>query len=174
MFLDASLTFNSAYGTPQAITATANSAGVIDVTGAGVGNLPRMIGGYPNLSNVLGLDIGSGDGVADPYVVFSVTTAGTGTGTVTFTLEAAPDNGAGSPGTYTVIGSSGPFVGTALTLGTQVSINIPSDPAIAQPRFYQVVYTVAGTATVSVLAAITLNAPNSLKGTQMQNNYQAV
>lgn len=173
MFLDATLTFNSALGTPQAITATANSASVIDVTGAGSGNLPRMIGGYPNLNNDLGLDIGSGDGVADPYVVINVTTAGTGTGTVTFTLEAAPDNGSGSPGTYTVLSSSQAFVGTALVAGTQIAINIPTDPAIAQPRFYQLVYTVSGTATVSVLAAITLNAQNSLKGIQYNSNFVA-
>lgn len=174
MFLDASLNFNSAFGVPQAITATANSAGIVDVTGAGVGNVPRMVGGYPQLSNDLGLDMGSGDGVADPYVVFAVTTAGTGAGTVTFTLQAAPDNGAGSPGTYTVLGSSGPFVGTALTLGTLVALNIPPDTAVLQPRFYQVVYTVTGTATVSVTASITLNAPNSLKGIQFNNNYLAV
>lgn len=174
MFLDASLTFNSAFGTPQAITATANSAAVVDVTGAGVGNLPRMIGGFPMVNNTLGMDMGSGDGVADPYVVLNVTTAGTGTGTITFMLEAAPDNGSGSPGTYTPLFQTQAFVGTALTLGTQIAINIPSDPALAQPRFYQLVYTVSGTATVSVLANITLNAQNSLKGAQMPSNFLAV
>lgn len=173
MFLDATLTFNSALGTPQAISATANGASLIDVTGAGSGNLPRMIGGYPQLSNDLGLDIGSGDGVANPYLVFAVTTAGTGAGTITFTLQAAPDNGSGSPGTYTVLASSAPFVGTALTLGTQITMDIPTDPAIAQPRFYQVVYTVSGSATVSVLAFITLNAQNSLKGIQYNSNFVA-
>ena len=173
MFLDATLTFNSALGVPQAISATANSASVIDVTGAGVGNLPRMVGGFPSLNNVLGLDAGSGDGVANPYVVFAVTTAGTGAGTVTFTLQAAPDNGSGSPGTYTVLASTAALVGTSLALGTQIALDIPSDPAIAQPRFYQVVYTVSGSATVSVLAFITLNAQNSLKGIQFSNNFLA-
>lgn len=173
MFLDATLTFNSALGTPQAITATADSSGIIDVTGAGSGNLPRMIGGYPNLNTALGMDIGSGDGVADPYVVFDVAVAGTGTGTITFSLEAAPDNGSGSPGTYTPLFTSAPYVGTALTLGTQIAFNIPSDPNAAAPRFYKVTYTVSGTLTVSLLAFITLNAQNSLRGIQFNNNFLA-
>ena len=173
MFLDASLTFNSSIGVPQAISATANSASIIDVTGAGSGNAPNMVGGFPQLNNVLGQDIGSGDGVADPYVVFAVTTAGTGAGTVTISLQAAPDNGSYAPGTWTTLASTAALVGTSLTLGTQIALNIPSDTAIAQPRFYRVVYTVASTATVSLLAFITLNAQNSLKGIQFANNFIA-
>jgi hypothetical protein len=173
MFLDASLTFNSALGTPQAIAATANSAAIIDVTGAGSGNLPRMVGGYPALNNDLGLDMGSGDGVANPYLVVQVSTAGTGTGTLTVTLQAAPDNGSGSPGTYTVLATSAAYVGTALVAGTQIVMDVPNDPAIAQPRFYQVVYTVSGTLTASVLAFVTLNAPDSLKGIQYNSNFVA-
>ena len=173
MFLDATLTFNSAFGVPQAISATANSAGTIDVTGAGVGNAPNMIGGFPQLNNVLGQDIGSGDGVADPYVVFAVTTAGTGAGTIAIALQAAPDNGSYSPGTWTTVASTAALVGTSLPLGTQIALNVPSDTAVAAPRFYRVVYTVSGSATVSVLAFITLNAPNSLRGAQFANNFIA-
>lgn len=176
MFADATLTFNSALGTPQAISATAASAGLVDVTGAGSGNAPSMIGGYPQVNTAMGLDMGIGDGEATPWVVITVATAGTGAGTVTFELQAAPDNGSYSPGSYTTIFQTQAYTGTALTAGTVIAFPVPpySLSGTAEPRFYRIDYVVSGSATVSVLANIVLNAPSSLKGIQFSNNYLAV
>src|SRR6202012_4550746 len=173
MFLDATLSFNTNFGTAAAITTTGTLGGMIDVTAAGSGNAPRIVGGFPQLSNDLGVDYGQADGEALPWVVITVTVAGTGAGTITFTLEAAPDNGSFSPGTYTTLGSTAAFVGTSRTLGTVIAFRIP--PYLmqgeGQPRFYALVATVSGSATVSVLANITLNAPSSLRGFQFNNNF---
>lgn len=175
MFLDQNLTFNSAVGTPQAITATAASTSIIDVTGAGSGNAPAMINGFPATNTAIGSDYGVGDGVAIPHVIVSVTTAGTGSGTVQISLQSAPDNGSYSPGTYTTLVSSNAIVGTSLTLGTVIDIPIPPEvTGIAPPRFYRLNYTVTGSATVSVLANVILNPAQLAQFGQYSNNYIVV
>lgn len=172
MFLDSTLTFNSAVTTPQAISANAVSAGVVDVTGAGVGNLPAMINGFPATNTALGSDYGVGDGVAIPHVIVSVTTAGTGSGTITIALEAAPDSGTGTEGSYTILVQTPAFVGTALTKGTVIDIPIPPEvTGTVLPRFYKLAYTVSGTAGVSVLAFIVLNPAQLAQFGQYSNNY---
>ncbi len=47
MFVDNTLSFNTNWSTTQTITTTADSASVIDITGAGSGNAPAMINGFP-------------------------------------------------------------------------------------------------------------------------------
>lgn len=177
MFLDNALTFNSAIGTPQAITTTAVSAGIIDVTGAGVGVVPLMINGYPQTSTAIGNDYGAGDGVAIPHVYINVTTAGTGAGTIAFAVEAAPDNGSGAEGTYTVLASTRAIVGTSLVLGGIIDLPLPPTEytlSEALPRFYKLTYTVSGSATVSVLANLVLNPQQATLGGQYNNNFIAV
>jgi hypothetical protein len=175
MILDNGLTFNSAVGTPQAITATADSAGIIDITGAGSGNAPAMINGYPLSNTSIGEDYGAGNGEAIPHVLVTVTTAGTGTGTIQISVEAAPDNGSYGQGTYTTLVSTQAFTGTNLTAGSVIDIPLPPvAPGEALPRFYKLTYTVSGTATVSVLANMLLNPAQVRQMTQYANNYFVV
>lgn len=177
MFLDKNLTFNATYGTPQAITTTADSGAIIDITGAGSGNAPAMIGGYPASNTAIGADYGAGDGVSIPHVYLNVTTAGTGAGTITISVQAAPDNGSYSPGTYTNIVATRAITGTDLVANGIIDIPLPPIQYTlgeALPRFYKLVYTVAGSATVSVLANLVLNPQQSLLGQKYPNNYIAV
>lgn len=178
MFLDNSLSFNTNWQTAQAVTTTANSATVVDLTGAGVGNAPAIYSGFPRANTAIGYDIGLGDGVAIPYLYVVCTTAGTGAGTVTISLEAAPDNGSYSPGTYTQLYASKAVVGTTLAVGDYFIVPVPPtlffSEAEALPRFYRVVYTVASTFTASFKAGIMLNPPSSLMGGQFSSAFIAV
>lgn len=164
--------------TAQAISATAASTNIFDVTGAGSGNAPNQ--SFGNATSH-GLDIGTGDGKETLHAVFLVTTTGTGTGTVTFAVQAAPDNGSNAPGTYTTLASSAAFTGTALVKGNIVDLPVPPytssadqiGPGMGLPRFYRFYYTVSGTATVSVSAFITSSPPLGYVSTQIANNFTA-
>lgn len=180
MFVDNSLSFNTSWQAPQAITASAASTTVVDITGAGSGNAPAMIGGYPATNNAIGVDIGQGDGMAIPYVVMNVTTAfvTANGGVLTIALQAAPDNGSYSPGTYTTLFQSLAFTAAQLAQGQTLMFQVPpralsGQPGEALPRFYRLNYTV-GTGVFSagaVNAGIVLNPPNGLVSTLYPNNY---
>jgi hypothetical protein len=169
-------TSGAQFSVAQAVTTTVNATNIFDVTGAGSGNAPAMIG--PNgVNTALGFDIGGGsDGMATPDVLIEVTTAGTGTGTVTFTLAAAPDNGSYSPGTYTTVYTSAAFVGSTLTKGLMFKFQVPSLPPTIKtlPRFYQLTYTVTGTFSASFTSELLLNAPDNILPTLYGNNIIAV
>lgn len=176
-FFDNSLLLSNA----QAITTTAASTSLYDVTGAGSGNAPSMIFGLnpsTGAAALPGADIGTGDGIVQPVAFFTVTTLGTGAGTVTFAVQAAPDNGSNSPGTYVTLASSGAYVGTTLLKGNQIILPIPPfaqiAPGMGTPRFYRFNYTVSGSATVSVTAGILLNPPAGFVSTQYPPNYISV
>lgn len=158
----------------QAITTTAAST-IYDVTGAGSGVAPSMV--FGSNTTTYGLDIGSGDGQATPVAYFTIITTGTGAGTVTFSVQAAPNN-ANSPGTWVTLASSAAYVGTTLIAGDTLSIPIPAfalvGPAETLPRFYRFNYTVSGSATVTVTAGILLNPPQGYVSTQYSNNFTAV
>lgn len=177
MILDGKLTFNSAVGTPQAITGTADSAGIVDVTGAGSGNLPTMIDGFPAVNTDLGSDYGAGDGIAIPHVLVTVTTAGTTADTITISLEWAPDNGSGGQGAYTTLVSTPAFTGSSLVAGTVIDIPVPPVTTLAgesKPRFYKLVYTNSNAAHVSVLANMVLNPSQVAQMARYANNYIVV
>jgi len=177
MLLDNTLTFNSAVGTPQAITGTADSSGIIDITGAGVGNLPTIIDGFPAVNTDVGSDYGAGDGVAIPHVLVTVTTAGTTSDTITISLKWAPDNGSGSEGSYTTLVSSPAIAGSALVAGTVIDIPVPPATSLAgesKPRFYKLTYTNSGSAHVSVLANMVLNPEQVYQMAKYANNYIVV
>lgn len=181
MFLDNSLSFNGGWNTPSAaITATVDGTTIIDITGAGSGNAPSMINGYPNTNTAIGEDYGAGDGIAIPYAVFIVNTTGTGAGTVTFSVSAAPDNGSYSPGTYYTLFSSDAYVGTNLVAGTILLFPLPPIPEglgtpKALPRFYKSTYTVASTVgALKVIGGLTLNPPNLLLAGRYNNNFIVV
>lgn len=179
MFLDNSLSFNGGWSTPTAaITATADGTTVLDVTGAGVGNAPAMINGFPATNTAIGEDWGAGDGVAIPYLYVAVTTTGTGAGTVTISVSAAPDNGSYSPGTYTQLYQSAALVGTDLVAGRVLIAPLP--PTLysfgeALPRFYKITYTVASTVgAVKFLSGIVLNPQESGLLGKYNNNFAVV
>lgn len=179
MFLDNSLCFNASWSTPTAaITATVDGTSIIDITGAGSGNAPAMINGFPATNTAIGEDYGAGDGVTIPHLYMAVTTTGTGTGTVTVSVSAAPDDGSYGQGSYTTLYTSKTFVGTTLIAGRILSVPLP--PILntfgeALPRFYKITYTVSGTVgAVKVTSGLVLNPQSSLLGNQYNNNYLAV
>lgn len=167
------------FSTAQAITTTADGTNVYDVCGVGAGTAPTMIG--PNgVNTAMGVDIGAGDGAAVPELFITVTTAGTGAGTITISLSAAPDNGSYSAGTYTALWTSPALVGTALTAGRTIKVPVPPFPqlnstgATVIPRFYKLTYTVASTATASFTAGLLLNAPDNRTPVIYGNNFVSV
>lgn len=177
-FMDNQLAFSSTWSTPQAISATADSARVVDITGAGSGNAPAMINGFPATNTAIGEDYGAGDGVAIPYLYLTTTATGTGTGTITISINAAPDNGSYSPGTYTQLYSTAAIVGNTLPSGSTLLVPLPPTlfnfPSEALPRFYKLIYTVSGTAGTSVLAGLMLNPPSTLLLGKYNNNFTVV
>lgn len=177
MFLDNSLSFNSGgWSTPTAaITTTVDGDVILDVTGAGVGNAPAMINGFPATNTAIGEDWGAGDGVAIPYLYVAVNTTGTGSGNVTISVSAAPDDGSYSEGSYTQLYASAPLTGTDLVAGRVLIAPLP--PTLysfdeALPRFYKITYTVAGTVgAVKFLSGLVLNPQESGLLGKYNNNY---
>lgn len=179
MFLDSLINFSTA----QALTVTAASTNVYDVTNAGAGNAPNMIGGV-NASTgaavVIGFDIGAGDGFAIPEVYWNVPTTFTagGAATLTIALQAAADNGSNSPGTYFTIVQTGALAVANLVAGTSGQFQVPEiSPDMgfgeAQPRFYRLNYTVAtGPFTAGAITAnIVLNPQQATKIGLYPGNY---
>lgn len=172
MFLDSSLNFSTA----QAITATAASTSIYDITGAGSGVAPALVYG----ASVFGADMGNGDGVAIPYVYVQVQTAfvSGGGATLQFQIQAAIDNGSNAPGTYTTILQTDVFLSAALTINKLFFMPLPiATLGQAPPRFYRLNYVVA-TSTFSagkITSGLCLNPPSSLTAAiQTQSNYTSV
>lgn len=178
-FMDNGLSFNTNWSTPQVLTATADSTGIVDLTGAGSGNAPAMINGFPATNTAIGFDIGAGDGVVIPYLYVTVTTAGGTANTLTVSLKAAPDNGSFGQGTYTTLYSSAAIVASTLVKGSTLLVPVPPTlfnwPSESLPRFYKLTYTMGGgNITGSVLAGLMLNPPSSLLLGQYNNNFTVV
>lgn len=177
MFTDNTLSFNTNWQTTQAITTTANSATVVDLTGAGSGNAPAMIGSFPAVNTAMGYDIGFGDGVAYPYLVINVVTAGgANSNTLTISLQSAPDNGSYSPGTWTTCLQSEAILDSTLTAGLTLIFPVPPrGVGAALPRFYRLIYTASATLTpLAVSAGILLNPPSQLMAGAYSANYVVV
>lgn len=175
MFVDQSLLFTGTnWTTPAAVTATGSST-VVDLTGAGSGNAPAMIGGFSAVNTAMGYDIGIGDGEAIPQLYMAFPTAGTGSGTLTINLEAAPDNGSYGQGTYVTLWQSQAITGTSFPAGGTLIVPVPPFPITAgRPRFYKLLYTVSSTVSVSIIAGLVINAQSSLIGPQFSSNFIAV
>ena len=175
-FLDQALMLSTA----QAVTVTAPSTNLYDVTGAGSGNAPNMIFGVNALGvqQTAGFDIGTGDSAMRPTLLLDVNTTFTaaGAGTLTVQIQAAPDNGSNVPGTYTTIVETGALALAQLTAGTLFAIPIPGlAPKEALPRFYRVNYVVAtGPMTAGAISAsILLNPPTQIN-VQYPANFVSV
>ena len=95
MIKDATLSLSA----NQAVTVTAPSTGIIDVSGASVGNpVPQIFGVQ---SSVFGEDIGGGGpAISSPQLGVLVNTTFTagGSATMQVQLQAAIDNGSNQPG----------------------------------------------------------------------------
>lgn len=177
MFLDNLVQLSTA----QAITTGAIPSTLpYDVTGAGAGNAPNMIGGVTASGNALiGFDIGAGDGSAIPELYWNVSTAFVGGTSLQIAIQAAPDNGSNSPGTYVTIVQTAAIPTANLTLNTSGQFQIPEispDMAFgeAMPRFYRVLYTVVGTYSAGAISAnIVLNPSNATKLQNYPSNYIA-
>ena len=168
MFYDSTLKLSSA----QAITTTAASTVIYDVTGAGSGNVPSMTFG----NGKIGFDIAGGiEGSARPSAVWFVTTTGTGTGTITFQVQAAPDNGSNLPGSYVTLAATTAYVGTTLKAGDEIILPIPPynsiKPAMGVPRFYRFNYVQTGDGAATVTGFIGINPPTGYEATQYGNNF---
>lgn len=178
MFTDASLYLSGSPTTAQAITVTADSTNLYDITGAGSGNAPAMIGGYPASNTAIGVDMGSGDGMAIPYVYVAITVTGTTSNTLTISLQAAPDNGSYSPGSYTQLYASKAITASTLAAGDYLMFQVPpylgAEEAEALPRFYKLTYTCSGTLSVSLRSFIVINPPYALLAGAYNNNFVAV
>lgn len=166
------------FSVAQSVTATAPSTNVFDVTGAGAGNAPAMIGAG-GINTALGYDVGAGDGAAIPQVLISFGTCTTVSGTLTIAVQCAPDNGSYSAGSYVTLMSTAALTGaTQLFAGNSLILPIPALPpgliaSIGLPRFYRVNYTVGSSISVIVNASLTLDAPTLKDVTIYGNNFPA-
>ncbi len=153
----------SVLSSAQAVTVTAASTGVYDVAGLGVGvAVTNRIGVS---GTVFGSDIGGGGPLASaPQLGVWVTTAFTagGSATLQVQLQAAIDNGSGSPGTWDTIVESDAVPVADLVAGTpgapMVSYTVPRR-YLGQsfPRFYRVNYVVStGPMTAGAISAALL------------------
>ena len=171
MFLDQALKLSDA----QAVTVTAASTNLYDITGAGAGNVPNMVFGTTGLA---GADMGLGDSAMRPTCYFTVGTAFTAAGAATLQIQiqAAVDNGAGSPGAYTTIAETAALAVASLVAGANLQIPLPPVTiGEALPRFYRFNYVVATgpMLTGALTGAILLNAPTQTN-TQYPANFVSV
>lgn len=168
--------------TAQTIQVTAASTSTYDITGAGIGNAPNMIGGVVNGVNaVIGADLGAGDGMTIPEIVVNIPTAFTtgNAATLTIQLQASADNGSNQAAGWQTI-----YQSAALTPGIQLAANnilqfqmppVPPGFGEAEPRFYRLNY-VVGTGSMSAGALSANIVINPSQATKIQNypsNYSA-
>ncbi len=179
MFQDALLQLASVLAVSSTTTGT-----VYDVTGVGSGTVPPMITGVRGDTGAavpIGFDIGAGDGMAIPEVTYEVPTAfvSAGGATLQIQLQAAPDNGSGSAGTYQTIVQTSTFTAGQLAANTlgqfQVPPVQPNWVGEALPRFYRLNFVVA-TSTFSagtITAYLNLNPTQAAKTGLYPGNYVA-
>ena len=168
----------------QAVTSTAAGTATFDVCGVGSGTVPPMITGILGSTGAavpIGFDIGAGDGFVPPTLYWNVSTAfvSAASATLQIGIQAAPDNGSGSSGTYQIITETAPLTPAQLALNANGQFQIPPVGANwvgeALPRFYQVEFTVA-TSTFSagnITANLVLNPSQPTKLQNYPGNYVA-
>lgn len=146
MILDNLLMFSSAQDLFTPAAGAIDSTNTIDL---GVSS------GVPSSANGGGArDIGIGDAPALELLIVCVTTFVGGT-SLTTTLQGAPDNGSGAPGSYTIMWSSPTIVTANLDQGQQIgNVTVPRTvPGQVMPRFLKLVYTTVGDFTAGTVTA---------------------
>ena len=141
MIIDAFAQFDSAFNYAQA-NATYTSANVLDLHMAGI---PVLVSGQG------ARDLGIGDDPALKLVVQVLTTCTGATSTLVVNLQGSPDNGAGSPLSFTTYLASQTIAVANLVAGARIlDVDVPRPPpGVAFPRFLRLQYvigTAAGTA----------------------------
>lgn len=137
MILDAQLQFSAAQTLAIAV-GTAASTNIIDL----------HLSGIPVLANLQGArDLGAAGTKLKLLVVIITAATSGGAGTLSVSLQGAPDNGSGAPGTYATWWTSPAYALATLAAGARLmDIDFPRPPAgIGIPRFIRLLYTV-GTA----------------------------
>ena len=176
MFLDALVTLAG----NQAVTSSAAGTATFDVSGLGAGTAYNGITGGLS-TDLLGFDIGAGDGFVPPTLVWNIPTTfvSAGGATLQVGIQAAPDNGSGSAGTYSILCQTGAISVGQLKAGSQGQLIIPPVTpnwiGEAMPRFYQAYFTV-NTSTFSagnITAEIVLNPSQATKIQNYPANYVA-
>jgi len=139
MILDGFLMFTATVGTGDLpTTGTQQSTNVIDL---GVSS------GVPSSASGGGArDIGIGDDPAMKILVLVITTFTGGTNLIV-QLQGAPDNGSGSPGSYTTMLVSATVVEASLIAGARLMDDDMPRPVPGQvlPRFLRLQYVSSGT-----------------------------
>lgn len=170
-FFDQTLLLSNA----QAVTSTAASTTIYDVTGAGSGNAPALVWGT---STVFGDDIGSGEGVARPTAYFTVPTTFTagGAATMVVSVQAAIDGGSNSPSTYHTLTETEAIPVASLVAGYNFALPIPAiKSGDALPRFYRFNFTVAtGPMTAGAITGVILLNPPSQLVDKYPSNFTSV
>lgn len=180
MFLDNLISFSSAQSLVTTATTTLVSTTTYDVTNAGVGVAPSMISGVnasTGAAQVIGFDIGTGDGFAIPEIAWTIPTAAVPSGaTMQIKMQAAVDNGSNVPGTYVDIYASKAFTSADLAINNMGSFPVPPVPpnfGESEPRFYRLVYVIA-TATYTagtITANLVLNPTSANRLGTYPGNY---
>ena len=138
MILDASLQFDTAVSLAIAV-GTQPSTNAIDW---------GLIGGLPTASTTSNVrDMGIGDDPALKLLVqVSTTFTSGGAGTLSVTVQGAPDAAANTPGVYVSWYTSPVYALGTLTAGERLmDMDFPRPPAgVAIPRYVRLLYTVAG------------------------------
>lgn len=147
MILDALFSFTSTSG--DSITSssgTITSGNIIDLGGPALPASQSSPYAYPFR------DVGIGDDPALKLLVVCVTTFAGGT-SLAISLQGAPDNGSGSPGTFVTWYTTPAVVLASLVQGARLmDMDMPRPPqGVVEPRFLQLAYTVSGTFTGSTL-----------------------
>lgn len=137
MILDALLQFDGNASLAQPI-GTYTSTNTLDLHMAGI----------PVLANLQGArDLGIGDDPALKLLVqVGVAFTSGGAGTLSASLQGAPDNGLGAPGAFTTWYTSSVYALATLVIGARLlDMDVPRPPAgVAIPRFLRMSYAVAG------------------------------
>lgn len=156
MILDRLLTFTgTSSGATGGITSGAQTDAPTTGTQAASNVIDIGIAGLPVSASGGGArDLGIGDDLSLKLLAV-VTTAFTGGTSVQLQLQGAPDNGSGSPGSYTTMWTGPVVAEAALTAGAQLAnIDLPRPvPGQALPRFYLLNFISVGTHSASGVEA---------------------
>lgn len=169
MILDNLLTFTgTSNGATGGITAGAQTDLPTTGTQAASNIIDLGLAGIPSYANGGGArDIGVGD---DPSLKLSaiVTTAITGGTSLQLQLQGAPDNGSGSPGSYTTMWQSAVIAEASLVAGAQLAnIDVPRVVfGQALPRFLKLNFISVGTHSAGAIECqIVLDRDDQIMGT---------